>query len=89
MSNLFLMPRYVVTGEGALDKAGNDIKLLGSKALIITDDIMVKLGNINKVTDLLDKINVKYAIYHDVNGEPTDSMVENGIRKYKDENCDF
>lgn len=89
MSNLFLMPRYVVTGEGALDKAGNNIKLLGSKALIITDDIMVKLGNISKVTDLLDKINVKYAIYHDVNGEPTDSMVENGIKKYKDENCNF
>lgn len=89
MSNLFLMPRYVVTGEGALDKAGNNIKLLGSKALIITDDIMVKLGNINKVTDLLDKIDLKYAIYHDVNGEPTDSMVENGIKKYKDENCDF
>lgn len=89
MSNLFLMPRYIFTGEGALDKAGDKIKSLGSKALIITDDVMVKLGSINNVTNLLEKNNVKFSVYHEVNGEPTDIMVDNGIKKYKEENCDF
>ncbi|WP_039657703.1 iron-containing alcohol dehydrogenase [Clostridium tyrobutyricum] len=89
MSNLFLMPRYVFTGQGALDKASEDIKLLGKKALIVTDDVMIKLDSISNITNLLDKLEVNYSIYHDVNGEPTDVMVNNGIKQYKDNNCDF
>lgn len=89
MSNLFLMPKYIFTGEGALNKASDNIKSLGKKALIITDDMMIKLGSIDNVTSLLNKVDVKYSVYHEVNGEPTDTMVNNGIKKYKDENCDF
>ena len=89
MSNLFLMPRYVFTGQGALDKASEDIKLLGKKALIVTDDVMIKLDSVSNITNLLDKLEVNYSIYHDVNGEPTDVMVNNGIKQYKDNNCDF
>jgi len=89
LSNLFLMPRYVFTGQGSLNKAGGNIKLLGKKALIVTDDVMIKLKSINNVTNLLDKLGVNYSIYHEVNGEPTDIMVNNGIRQYKDDNCDF
>jgi alcohol dehydrogenase class IV len=89
LSNLFLMPRYVFTGQGALDKASEDIKLLGKKALIVTDDVMIKLDSISNITNLLDKLEVNYSIYHDVNGEPTDVMVNNGIKQYKDNNCDF
>lgn len=89
MSNLFLMPRYAFTGEGALNTAGEKIKSLGSKALIITDDVMMKLGSVNNVTSLLEKENVEFFIYHEVNGEPTDIMVNNGIKKYKEEDCDF
>jgi alcohol dehydrogenase class IV len=83
------MPRYVFTGQGALDKASEDIKLLGKKALIVTDDVMIKLDSISNITNLLDKLEVNYSIYHDVNGEPTDVMVNNGIKQYKDNNCDF
>ncbi|MFL0252293.1 iron-containing alcohol dehydrogenase [Clostridium neuense] len=89
MSNLFLMPRYAFTGEGALNTAGEKIKSLGSKALIITDDVMMKLGSVNNVTSLLEKENVEFFIYHEVNGEPTDIMVNNGVKKYKEEDCDF
>lgn len=89
MSSLFLMPRYVFTGEGALNAAGEKIKSLGSKALIITDDVMVKLGSVNNITSLLEKESVEFSIYHEVNGEPTDGMVNNGVKKYKEENCDF
>lgn len=89
MSNLFLMPRYIFTGEGALDKAGENISLLGKKALIVTDDVMIKLHSVSNVTNLLDKLGIKYSIYHDVNGEPTDFMVSNGIKQYEDDKCDF
>ncbi|WP_416044739.1 iron-containing alcohol dehydrogenase [Clostridium tyrobutyricum] len=89
MSNLFLMPRYIFTGEGALEKAGDNINKLGKKALVITDDVMVKLGSIDTLTNLLNKLSINYEIYHEVNGEPTDTMVNKGIEKYKNQNCDF
>ncbi len=62
---------------------------MGKKALIVTDDVMIKLDSISNITNLLDKLEVNYSIYHDVNGEPTDVMVNNGIKQYKDNNCDF
>lgn len=89
MSNLFLMPRYIFSGEGALEKAGNSVKLLGGKALIVTDDVMLKIGSAQKITSFLDALSIKYSVYHEVNGEPTDRMVEGGIKKYKEENCNF
>lgn len=89
MSNLFLIPRYIITGKDALNLAGENVKKLGKKALIVTDDMMVKLGNLKKVTDMLDSINVEYEVYSEVNSEPTDIMVEGGILAYKQGNCDF
>lgn len=35
---------------------------LGQKALVVTDPMMVKLGNTAKITDILDKGDTQYAI---------------------------
>jgi len=89
MSNLFLIPRYIITGKDALNIAGENVKKLGKKALIVTDDMMVKLGNLKKVTDMLESINIEYEVYSEVNSEPTDVMVNGGILAYKQGKCDF
>lgn len=89
MANLFLTPNNIITGAGALELAASHINKLGSKALIVTDNMMVKLGNLEKVTKILDKLNLKYEIYSEVNSEPTNIMVEKGQEIYKNSNCDF
>lgn len=89
MANLFLAPKYIVTGENALKDSVEQIKGLGKKALIVTDSMMVKLGTVEKLTTILYKSNVKYHIYSKVNSEPTDEIVNGGIEEYKKENCDF
>ncbi|MBZ9606970.1 iron-containing alcohol dehydrogenase [Clostridium estertheticum] len=89
MSNLFLTPRYIITGKEALNLASENVKQLGEKALIVTDDVMVKIGSLKKVTDMLDSINIEYAIYSKVNSEPTDIMVNDGTKAYKEGKCDF
>lgn len=89
MANLFLTPNKIITGEGALELAASNIENLGTKALIVTDNMMVKLGNLKKVTEILDKLNLKYEIYSDVNSEPTNVMVEKGKEIYINSNCDF
>jgi len=89
MANLFVIPKYIFTGKDALNLASDNIKKLGKKALIVTDDMMVKLGSVKRLTDLLDSISVNYEIYSKVNSEPTDKMVSEGIEIYKNDNCNF
>lgn len=91
MSSNFIMPKQIVSGKDAL--SGNDAKAAlqraGKKALIVTDKVMVDLGNCAKVTFVLDELNIKYLLYAGINGEPTDAMIEEGLKIYKDNHCDF
>jgi alcohol dehydrogenase class IV len=57
--------------------------------LIVTDDAMVSLGNVKKLTDELDSIGTEYVIYSGINSEPTHSMIDEGVEIYKSKGCDF
>ncbi|MEG2198917.1 MAG: iron-containing alcohol dehydrogenase, partial [Anaerovorax sp.] len=89
MANLFSIPRYIVSGENAMQMSTQHIVSFGKKALIVTDEIMVKLGNVKKLTDALDSVNVKYVVYPGINSEPTHTMIDEGVSIYKNEGCDF
>ena len=73
----------------ALAEASALIATLGSRALIVTDAMMGKLGNLARVTDMLDGIGVAYHVYDEVNSEPVDTMVAAGVERYQQEGCDF
>ena len=89
MADLFMMPGYIYTGDDALNLAEKKISELGKKALIVTGSTVIKFGSIKKLTNLLDKIGIKYETYSEINGEPTDIMVDKVIKKYKENECDF
>ena len=44
----FLVPKHILVGEGALEKAIPIWASSGRKALIVTDPTMVQLGNTQK-----------------------------------------
>lgn len=89
MANLFLSPIKILSGKKALEKSGLHLKELGNKALIITDNIMVSTGNVQKVTKVLDENHIQYEVWPEINGEPTDKMVYQGIALYNEVGCDF
>ena len=89
MAREFIVPGEIISGSGALDMAENALKLLCKKALIVTDKVMIDLGNCAKVEKALTNQGIEYSIYSDICGEPTDTMIEKGLQIYKDENCDF
>lgn len=89
MANLFFVPQFIITGENALKMSAEHFKGFGRKALIVTDDMMVKLGNVKKMTDILDEIEVSYVIYSGINREPTHTMIDEGVDIYRREGCDF
>ena len=89
MANQFIMPRHIFYGEGALEQAASAIAGCGSRALIVTDPVMVKLGNVSSVTEMLKKAGVGYVVFEGGTGEPTDQMVEAGKEAWDSGKCDF
>ncbi len=89
MADIFLAPGKVISGSHALESAAETIGGMGKKALVVTDAMMEKLGNLDRLTCMLSESGVSYAVYADINGEPDDRMVERGVRLYQEEKCDF
>lgn len=89
MGNQFIMPGKIVYGENALNNAKELIADFGKKALIVTDRFMVRSGNVRPVEDILSELGIEFSVFDGVNSEPTDVIIDMGIKQYRDENCDF
>ena len=89
MAREFIVPGQMISGSGALDMAQNTLGTLGKKAMIVTDKVMIDLGNCAKVENALKSQGVEYTIYSEIAGEPTDVMIEKGLAQYQAEGCDF
>lgn len=89
MANKITMPSNIIYGKDALKESSEAIKAMGKKALIVSDKAMVEIGNISKLTEILEANGIKYEIYDDITGEPTDVMIDGGVKRYKDKECDF
>lgn len=89
MAKEFIVPGKIVTGKGSLNEVGKYIDNFGQKALIVCDQITEKLGKVKVVTDALSKKNIKYAIFDNFLGEPTNIMIDEALSIYKKETCDF
>lgn len=89
MAREFIVPGKIISGSGALEAAESALKAFGKKALIVTDKVMIDLGNCAKVEATLKNEGIYYVIYSDITGEPTDVMIDGGVKVYKENGCDF
>lgn len=89
MAREFIVPGKIISGSGALEAAESALNAFGKKALIVTDKVMIDLGNCAKVESALKNEGVDYVIYSDITGEPTDVMIDGGVKVYKENGCDF
>ena len=76
MARLFLTPSRIVSGQGALDDSLDILRGLGTKAFVVTDPMMVKLGNCKTVTDALERAGLGFEVFDQITGEPSDVMIE-------------
>ena len=53
MAREFIVPGQMISGSGALDMAQDTLGTLGKKAMIVTDKVMIDLGNCAKVENAL------------------------------------
>lgn len=88
----YLMPSVNFMGPGCLEVIGERVKILnGTKALIVTDKFLSSLkdGAVEKTIEYLKAEGIDYAIYNKVEPNPKDINVYEGVKIYKENNCDM
>ena len=86
----YFMPPVTIMGVKCLEDIADYIKPMGlKKALIVSDKVLVQIKLIKKLTDVLEKINVSYAIFDGAQPNPTVTNVNDGLKILKDNQCDF
>ena len=85
----FVTPQNIFTGKNALDEAKDAIKANGKKALIVTGKHVGKSMMYDRLVSLLNEIDVEHITFDEITGEPTDVMIEEGLKKYIGAGCDF
>jgi len=77
----FYSPRKIILGQDTVKKVGDEAKALGgSRALIITDPLIVSAGYVKVVEDSLRAAKIEVGIFDRVVPEPPARCVEEGVK---------
>jgi len=77
MINTYFIPTINSIGQGSVNEVGNHIKSLGgNKVLIVTDEMLAKLGMAEKVKGILVEAGLEAIIFDGAQPNPTDLNVE-------------
>ena len=76
-------------GAGAITAITTELANRGlKKPIVFSDPDLIKFGVTKKVTDLLDKAKVAYAVYSEIKPNPTIKNVKNGVKAFKKAKAD-
>ncbi len=86
----FYLPPVLIIGSGASEQVGEESRKLGAtKGLIVTDEVLLKLGLLDNIKRALSQAKIQFTLYSDVFTEPTVEFVEEGLKAYRENGCDF
>lgn len=85
----FVIPNHTVVGTNVLGEAAPLFKKMGNKAFIVTGRHVAVSDMMKQLTALLDENGIDCVIFDGITGEPTDTMIENGVEMLKSSGCDF
>lgn len=84
MVNRIILNQTSYHGAGAINEIVGELAGRGlKKPIVFSDPDLIKFGVTKKVTDLLDKAKVKYAVYSDIKPNPTIQNVKDGVKAAK------
>jgi alcohol dehydrogenase class IV len=85
----FKAPSVIVNGPGAAKEVGSFAKGLGKKALIVTDNLLEKIGLLDEIKKALEVAGIPFATYDKVVTEPTMDYTGEGLKIYQEAKADF
>jgi len=88
--NTFLSPKKIIFGNGVVSEVGKEAKKLGAeKALIITDEGVIKAGLVTGVEDSLRTQKLDIEIFDKVEAEPPARIVDKCAQLVRDKGYDI
>lgn len=82
------MPTELFYGPDSLSRVGETSKKFGSKVLLISDNIIEKIGYVDTVTNYLKDEGMDVFPYLGANSEPTDIYVDEALSIFNENKCD-
>jgi alcohol dehydrogenase class IV len=77
-------------GPGALNQLADEVRALNAKKiLIVTDQGLIEAGLVKKAEDILQKADIKYAVFKDVEADPRYEIVADCVAMIRSENADL
>lgn len=85
----FRVPEKIYFKYSCLGVALKELKDMGKKkAFIVTDKVLFKLGYVERVTNILEEIDVSYNVFSDVEPDPTLAAAKKGAAQMRGFNPD-
>jgi len=89
MANRIILNETSYHGAGAVKCLAQELVARGLKRpIVFSDPDLIKFGITKKVTGILDKAKVKYAVFSDIKPNPTIENVKSGVKAFKKAKAD-
>lgn len=89
MSQRFILNEVSYFGAGCRKELVDILKRMNmTKALVVTDKGLLKVGTVKMVTDIMDEAGFPYEIYSEVKPNPTVTNVKQGVEAFKASEAD-
>jgi alcohol dehydrogenase class IV len=85
----YFSPQQITTGLGSVNRVGMLYKSYGKRALLVTDEVMVKIGIASRVITCLEEAGIAVSVYEQVNDEPSIEHVDAGAKVFIQDKCQF
>ena len=90
MTRRFVLNETSYFGAGSREAIAEEVARKGlNKALIVTDNSLVKFGVVSKVSEVLEKAGIPFEIFDEVKPNPTVANVKSGLKAYSESGADF
>ncbi|MBW2146753.1 MAG: iron-containing alcohol dehydrogenase [Deltaproteobacteria bacterium] len=90
MVSQFNVPSTIIIGGGASKEVAAQAKRLkASRAFLVTDSYLEKAGLAGQVINYLEKEGITASIFSDVQPDPTDKNVLDGLRQFQESKADI
>jgi len=84
MANVMSFPTRIVHGKGAIRELPAELKRVGAKSvLIVSDKGILQAGLLRFVTPILEQAGLKFAVFADLESNPTEKNALDGIAAYR------
>ena len=84
----FRAPGIIHFGLGCLKKVGSESARFGKRAFLVTDRNIREAGYVAQAVEAMKGNGVEAVVFDQVNSEPSDTVVGDGLRAFRDGKCD-